>query len=215
MVNVYEFKGEFVSDYPEFRVPDKWVGSWQLVSEKIVPFFENPLKQGEYYLHKGNKPIEEIPERDTYEIGAKHIASNFGLTKLGFGTTHILSPDKTEGFILLQKSDKDIIKISGKAARYDADIDPNPLKLADGGNTYLVYGSFEDIINEIVSSGYNILERKGGESLIDFHIRMREIFRRRTKNITQDFVDKINEEISGIRKYTREELVEHFTGSDL
>jgi len=95
------------------------------------------------------------------------------LTTLGIvpNTTYILNPEKSEGYILYN-GQKRIAKITDNV-EFIVDINPNPLKLCDGGESYLINGSFEDVLEEIRSAGYESFEREEDESWIGFYMRLK------------------------------------------
>ncbi|MFH1432153.1 MAG: hypothetical protein ABIG84_02965 [archaeon] len=152
-----------------------WNGNWTL-SGDIVEHLENEKYQGEFHIYNGKMPIGNIKEKDIRKIkGTKHIASNFGNTELHPGTTHILSPDGKEGYVLLQEPyevQKYIVKIEGDYAKMAAGINPNPLKLYDGGDFYLIEGSFSDVLDEIVAANYKVIEKKDKEDFTTYASRL-------------------------------------------
>ena len=160
---------------------NKSINKWRYVGDKILPFFEDPKYQGEYYIYEGDIPIEEIITQDPFRIeGIIPIASNFGSTTLGIAegkTTYILKPDKKEGYILFQGKNR-IVKITGEIGiRRYMDLNPNPLKLFDGGNMYLIDGGFGDVMEEINSAGYKFFEKEEGELWTNFYLRLKKLSR--------------------------------------
>ncbi len=171
MINVYRYGGEFGLE--------GWRGKWNLVGKEILPFMVNPKYQGEYHLYFGDVPIEKITERDIMKIkGRTHTASNFGETELGLvkGTTTIQKRGTSDGYILAHAPNKQIVKFT-ENAKYYTDLTPNYLKLCDGGDFYLVEGTFDDLLNEISSNGYIFIEREENESWVSFELRFKDLLR--------------------------------------
>jgi len=164
MVKVYVYMGKDRYVMRKGHASQEFRGNWTRADDKILPYFENPGCNGEYYIYEGDGSIGDITEPDPLKIGgAIHIASNFGWSDYGIvpKTTNIVNPKRTEGYILYQ-GHICTAKISGNVESL-VKLNPDSPRQSNTRTVCLVGGSFEDILKEFTD--YEIFEANDAESL--------------------------------------------------
>ncbi|MDI6721079.1 MAG: hypothetical protein QMD85_01720 [Candidatus Aenigmarchaeota archaeon] len=193
------------------RQEDK--GMWVPKEEDIVTCLADPVRQGIYYLHDPAIPIlEEADEKTPHRYekmrqGCVHFASNFGLEMIQSGTSHLLSPDKKEGYILIHFTKLIVDNPKDYHGELSISLIPNMMKLMDSGHYFRYDGTFDEVMKKIKAAGYEFLGRGDDEMLTRFTFRVMERARQqREEYVSNEVAKRMSEECYRL-PVTREELL--------
>jgi len=181
------------------------------LEEGIATLLADPVRTGNFYLYVPRFSFSEeelaanpnLRKLQGKEVPVRHpldpsilFATNYGLTAMEYSTTtHIQSPDRKEGYVLVQLTDLITDNVRTSDGRLNTILDVNTQKMASY-DRFRVDGTFEEVMAELRAAGYNFTAPKEGETNLEWYVRMQEIIQtERQGKVTEELVRRANDTV--------------------
>lgn len=180
----------------------EWVGTGNVqglvsVDIDIVDVLSDPTRVGEFFLGGENNPTE-----------GNHVATNYGFVDIGGyqTTTHILSPEPDEGYILIQLTDIVLDNPRNSWDRLAVNIGANRLKTAQTMRRYKLDVTFAEMV-DLLRQKYRFVKKDPEQILSEWDILTPDVIESRLGNISPEFVDRANQRFFEVTHgYSRKDM---------